>query len=280
MQRIPWISMRLLWLSAWTFGLCIAIGDVGAVPARVARQDDIQVMGRTTLPDERIACQRIAIGEPDDYKPCIARLPDGELLISAFHQYKKEGDKVFEQDLLFRSGDGGRTWDGPENLDLLGREPCLTVLSDGTLVTSYSYRGAHDNVGVLPQLATGSLHTLLGEMRQHHWAGFYTRYWTVSDLDPAIGYLARASWDATITPEAAYADQVCRVCGPGAVVPALRAFGIIERITLGLDEHGLGFGFPVPGMMTKHYDAGGLSPELLADRQGHEVSGALESWFA
>ena len=61
------------------------------------------------------------------------RLPDGELLISAFHQHKKDGGKVLEQVLLFRSKDGGKSWSSPARPDLLGREPYLTVLSDGTL---------------------------------------------------------------------------------------------------------------------------------------------------
>lgn len=85
------------------------------------------------LPPEAIPCTRIALGEPGDYKPCVARLPDGELLMTAFHQHKREGNKVMEQILLFRSQDGGTTWSGPEKLDLLGREPYLTVLPDGTV---------------------------------------------------------------------------------------------------------------------------------------------------
>ena len=73
------------------------------------------------------------MGEPDDYKPCIARLPGGELLLTAFHQHQRDGNKVMEQTLLFRSPDGGRTWTGPQPLDLLGREPYLTVLKNGTV---------------------------------------------------------------------------------------------------------------------------------------------------
>ena len=60
-------------------------------------------------------------------------LPNGELLLTAFHQHKKDGGKVLEQNLLFRSKDNGRTWSMPERLDLLGREPYLTVLKNGTL---------------------------------------------------------------------------------------------------------------------------------------------------
>jgi hypothetical protein len=85
------------------------------------------------LPPGPIPCERIALGEPDDYKPCIARMPDGELLLTAFHQHKRGGNKVMEQMLLFRSKDGGRSWSQPERLELLGREPYLTVLPDGTV---------------------------------------------------------------------------------------------------------------------------------------------------
>lgn len=80
-----------------------------------------------------IPCERISLGEPDDYKPCVAKLPNGELLLTAFHQHKRDGNKVLEQTLLFRSKDGGRTWSLPEKLDLLGREPYLTALKNGTL---------------------------------------------------------------------------------------------------------------------------------------------------
>jgi hypothetical protein len=125
---------------------------------------------------------------------------------------------------------------------------------------------ADDNVGVLPQLATGSLHELLKDLRGNGWSGFYTRYWTIGDLDPTIHYLACASWDARVTPETAYRDLVEHVCGATSVAPALEAWQTIEQITRGLDHHGLGFGFPVPGMMTKHYEAGSLTREIRADR--------------
>ena len=133
---------------------------------------------------------------------------------------------------------------------------------------------ADDNVGVLPQLATGSVHALMGDLRKSGWSGFYTRYWTVGDLDPTVHYLARASWQAELTPWEAYVDQVRHVCGDASVAPAVEALELIEQITLGLDQHGLGFAFPVPGMMTKHYKKGGLSGSLKQDHQ--EYRRALE----
>ncbi len=137
---------------------------------------------------------------------------------------------------------------------------------------------ADDNVGVLPQMATGSIHELMADMRASGWDGFYTRYWTVGEQDPTIHYLARASWDASLTPQEAYTDQVERVCGPKAVAPVLEAFALIEKITLNLDQHGLGFGFPVPTMMTKHYDSGGLSAAIKEDhRLYHEALAQMEA---
>lgn len=93
----------------------------------------IVVAHRQALTADRLDCERIALGEPGDYKPCIAQLPNGELLLTAFHQHKQPENKVLEQTLLFRSRDGGKTWSAPEKLDLLGREPYLTVLRDGTI---------------------------------------------------------------------------------------------------------------------------------------------------
>lgn len=94
---------------------------------------DIGIANRRAFTIDKLNSERIPLGEPDDYKPCVSKLPDGELLLTAFHQHKREGNKVLEQSLLFRSKDGGRTWTGPQPLDLLGREPYLTVLKNGTI---------------------------------------------------------------------------------------------------------------------------------------------------
>lgn len=93
----------------------------------------IDIADRQVLTNEKIVGERIPLGEADDYKPCVARLPSGELLLTAFHQHKRDGNRVMEQTLLFRSKDGGRTWTAPKSLDLLGREPYLTVLKNGTV---------------------------------------------------------------------------------------------------------------------------------------------------
>ncbi len=148
-----------------------------------------------------------------------------------------------------------------KQLDLLKQVPPEKIPA------SLIFTLADDNVGLLPQLATESLHQLMSELRKNDWKGFYTRYWTIGDLDPTTHYLSRASWNPSITPKQAYVDQIQHVCGPDAVESTLKAFAIIEKITLGLDQHGLGFGFPVPEMMIKHFKKEGLSDLLKRDRE-------------
>ena len=116
-------------LAAIPFGFCRSTSTGFAAEPT----DKISIENPRKLPAADIPCERVPLGEPGDYKPCIAQLPDGELLLTAFHQHKKEGAKVLEQNLLFRSNDGGKSWSKPQPLDLLGREPYLTVLKDGTI---------------------------------------------------------------------------------------------------------------------------------------------------
>ena len=127
-----------------------------------------------------------------------------------------------------------------------------------------------DNVGVLPQLATGSLHELTKDLRRHGWAGFSTRYWLIADHDPCIAYLARASWDAAATPESVYRDQVRSASGEAAVADMLETFRELESVTITLEKHGLGLTFPVPGMIMKHWTPQDMPAKLLEARRGYQ----------
>jgi len=112
---------------------------------------------------------------------------------------------------------------------------------------------ADDNVGVLPQLATSDIHALLQETRKLGFTGYSTRYWLVGDLDPTLHYLTRAACDAEMTPTAAYNDLIDGICGPGVSQRTTLGFEAIEKATAIIDEHDLGFAFPVSGMVMKHY---------------------------
>ncbi len=102
-------------------------GTLGADPPSF-----IEVRNPKTLSVETLRCQRIPLGEVDDYKPTIALLPDGELLLSMFSGRRLAGGKIAEQTVLYRSADGGMTWSRRETPDIAGREPALSVTKEGT----------------------------------------------------------------------------------------------------------------------------------------------------
>lgn len=108
-------------------------------------ENDMIEIQRPSMPDvRRIPAERIVIGVAGDYKPCVAKLPGGELLTVAFRTGGKAGGTrriggrdvplMHEEIILFRSTDGGRTWSDSRNLNLPGREPYFTILSDGTML--------------------------------------------------------------------------------------------------------------------------------------------------
>jgi hypothetical protein len=125
---------------------------------------------------------------------------------------------------------------------------------------------ADDNVGVMPQLATGSVCRLVDEVARRGWYGFSTRCWLIGDLDPAAAAVSRVAWDEAATAEAITHEQVTRVCGEPAAGYLLAAFGLLEDVTRRLDAHGIGFGFPVEGLMLKHWDGQPLGEPFRRDR--------------
>lgn len=124
-----------------------------------------------------------------------------------------------------------------------------------------------DNIGVLPQLTTGSIHQLTREMRNCGLAGFCTRQWMLSDLDPSLAYLSKVAWQPEVTPEVVYADQVRSVVGEAALGPMLEAFRELEAVTAAIEHHDLGITFPVRTMMMRHWSPGPLSEDYASDRE-------------
>ncbi len=137
--------------------------------------------------------------------------------------------------------------------NILRRPGVLAKFPDESLPATLIFTLHDDNVGVLPQLTASSLHDLSTEMKRYGWAGFTTRYWMIGDHDRTVSYLARTSWERTITPDEVSRDQVNRVCGRGCVEDMLAVFHEVEAATVVLEQHALGVAFPVPGMMMKHW---------------------------
>lgn len=96
----------------------------------------IEVLRPKKLAGESVPTARTPLGIPNDYKPFLARLNSGDLLIVAFCFGPIEGvDGYAERAVFWRSKDGGRTWGArQERLDIQGREFGLTTLHDGTLL--------------------------------------------------------------------------------------------------------------------------------------------------
>ncbi|MFN0165922.1 MAG: exo-alpha-sialidase [Bryobacteraceae bacterium] len=111
-------------MARWLFVILAAWG-VNAEPVIVRNPKRISA---SELPAERVP-----VGVVGDYKACVAMMPSGELLMVAFHQYPLPEKRVYEDMLLVRSNDGGKTWSKPQTIGLLGREPYLTILDDGTV---------------------------------------------------------------------------------------------------------------------------------------------------
>jgi hypothetical protein len=153
---------------------------------------------------------------------------------------------------------------------ILKRQDTLASLGGKQLPAVLIYTLHDDNVGLLPMLVTGSLHELNVALRKHNWAGFSTRYWIVSDHDPCIAYLARASWDPQATPAMVYAELIEDVCGPQCTDDLSEAFEQVEKTTRLLELECLGLTFPVPGMINKHMRAGPMPEHYTTVREGYQ----------
>jgi len=78
-----------------------------------------------------LQAERFAIGP--GYKPSLARLPNGELVMVALFGETHEG-KRREWTGMWRSKNGGKAWTPLHRVEgLIGREQWLTCISDGTL---------------------------------------------------------------------------------------------------------------------------------------------------
>ena len=153
---------------------------------------------------------------------------------------------------------------------VLRRRQVLKDLPAREITSTLLFTLHDDNVGVLPQLATGSLHELTRDLCRHGWAGFSTRYWLIGDHEPCVAYLARAAWDRSAMPEDVYRDQVRAACGAASVEDMLAVFRAVETATVALEDHALGLTFPVPNMLLKHWRPVPFSGELAEDRRTYQ----------
>ena len=157
---------------------------------------------------------------------------------------------------------------------IVARKAVLESLPGRDVPASLIFTLHDDNVGLLPQLTTGSFAKLLDVMIPAGWSGFSTRYWLIGDHNLSVGYIAHAAWTPSLTSEAFYTQQISAVCGEAAVPDMLEAMKTLEAVTISLEASGLGLTFPVPGMIMKFWRPGMMSGYLIEARK--QYLGALD----
>ena len=123
------LTARLMITAALSGSVC------GVTPPTAHAADPpIVVRNAKQISAATIPCRRVALGQPEDYKPSVVQLPSGELLLVVFSGESVGGGKIREITRLYRSKDQGLSWSGPElKPHLLGREPYLSITRNGTL---------------------------------------------------------------------------------------------------------------------------------------------------
>src|SRR5262245_63581213 len=116
----------------------LALGVMASLAGTPGRP--IRIVNPRLLAADDVPAVRISLGIANDYKPWIAQLKNGELLIVAFCFGGTPSNKLapgvgyLERAVFWRSRDDGKTWEPrQERPDIHGREFALASLSDGTL---------------------------------------------------------------------------------------------------------------------------------------------------
>ena len=122
----------------------IFFASVTAADSPVTK-DVVKIENPKTLGAKQLTVERVPVGIYEDYKPHLIKLANGELLLTGLHA-PVTGGVAAEYCFLYRSSDGGRTWSDRQQLEILGRESFLSMISDGTLfISTHVIPGARGN---------------------------------------------------------------------------------------------------------------------------------------
>lgn len=112
-----------------------------------------------------------------------------------------------------------------------------------------------DNIGILPQFTAPSLYQIFQAMKRYKVHGFFGRNFLVTKLEATTAYLAEASWNPDLTPDEVYRDQISQVCGEQTVPDLVKAYHVLGEATIKEGQVSLNLLFPVPDMMSKHWNS-------------------------
>ena len=94
----------------------------------------------------------------------------------------------------------------------------------------------------------------LEAMRRYGFGGWTSRYWSIGDLDHSTLYLARASWDGSLTLAKAYDDYIRTLCGEACLPEMREALRLLEDNSATQDVDLFAVGFPYPSLMRGHFE--------------------------
>ncbi|MBM3457195.1 MAG: hypothetical protein FJX77_01480, partial [Armatimonadetes bacterium] len=139
--------------------------------------------------------------------------------------------------------------------------------------------------GLLPQLSTTPLHTLVQRLRSGSAAGFAARCWIVGDQSEAAHYLSRTAWNEgpaappDLTPLAALHELVTPICGEGVADSLAKGYVFLEEATALLERQDPRFASPTPDVVMKQYRNEPL-PAWWADLKGLYLKATDEMYRA
>jgi hypothetical protein len=156
----------------------------------------------------------------------------------------------------------------PENQpeQLLQRAEILRVLPSHDIASVLDLTIDDDNIGMVPQLTTKTLHGLMRHLVTNGWSGFVARERFPMDHDPALGYLARAAWEPETEPEAVARRQFRAICGDPCVSDMLEVIRKVESATVYLGDQNRNFSKERPDTISKYWVAGPVPPYLAQVR--------------
>ncbi|MGE3316722.1 MAG: hypothetical protein AB7O26_16515 [Planctomycetaceae bacterium] len=134
--------------------------------------------------------------------------------------------------------------------------------------------------GILPQSSQTRLAADVQSILDGKLTGFSTGYFIPGDLDPALNYLSRASFDPKITARDAHNELFTATTGKQSVSDRLwQAFSEMEKATELIEKNDPGFAYPSPDMITRHMKAE-PAPSWWMDVTAHYVNASGEFYRA
>lgn len=130
---------------------------------------------------------------------------------------------------------------------------------------------------LLPQLRLNRLHADLQRLRNQTETGLAIPFGMVGDRDLEMHFLARASFDASVTPDSATADLITPLCGEGVAERVRKGFAMIEEASQLIDQNERGFAAPAKDVVLKH----ALDKETPAwwKKAGELYAGAMDEMY-